>query len=26
MRMPGLPPRPNALDIDVVDGLITGLR
>jgi formate--tetrahydrofolate ligase len=26
VRMPGLPVRPNALDIDVVDGRITGLR
>jgi formate--tetrahydrofolate ligase len=26
MRMPGLPARPNALDINVVDGKIVGLR
>lgn len=26
MRMPGLPQRPNALDIDVVDGKVVGLR
>ena len=26
MRMPGLPKRPSALDIDLVDGEVTGLR
>ena len=26
LRMPGLPKRPNALDIDVQDGKIVGLR
>jgi formate--tetrahydrofolate ligase len=26
MRMPGLPRRPSALDVDLVDGRVTGLR